>query len=244
MKKIFFLAVVAVVFMACGGSGNGALLPDKDKKVLDKVTSESVALLLQNPTKVDQYLTDAGFEKIDYDFSSYIARRRIANQRQSKATSEDRDALYLYGISAKEAHYDDDEFFNQQNKVLEKGNSVIIAYCHFEEGQLEGIEISYLVPEKKGINKIYTDISEALYDKSVYWDGSVGKDKFKDHSEFVAAIIAAESVSAIEEGASTSNPSSPYVYSAGWTNPAEYREEGSVKCAEGYLVLMAMNLEE
>ena len=239
MKKILFMAVIAVAFMACGEK-NGANLPSKDKKALEKATVQAIELIGQSAASVEKALLNAGFVKTDIDLMG--APKRMKHKFQAPAASSTTEVMYVYGADP-EKFSDEDEDANVAafNSALKKG-SIIVAYVVFAGDKLYGIECIAIAQCANGASRMYTDISDGLFaqipDNALMsqWEGAIAKKSYTKQNEFVAAIAAAENgITAEESGyAVTGAVGSAYegfLYAGQWADPdaatkAEMEKDG------------------
>lgn len=239
MKRYIWLVVVAVMLTACGGGNNhkkdDVRLPEKDQKALNHSTYEALEALGMRSESVARYLSVVGFERVgevpipEIDMPSMPRRIRQSNPFEG-STAE----LYVYGISPDDVQLEGDAFAAKQNAVLESGSSVMMVYALYNENRLYILETTLMVPLIKEVNKVYTDLSDQLYNTipedspQTYWYGALGAEGeqvYTTHSNYVAAVLGKEAVIANELGlALTSVSLSGYEgfgYLCGWTNPDE-----------------------
>lgn len=232
MKKILLMAMAAIAFMACENNGGGTNLPSKDKAAVDKVSAGAVALIGENPGKVQQALTSAGFVKAEE--SIFEAPRRIQGKLKAPADALPSD-YYVYGVDPKDIQKEVSETEAEAaiQKALEKG-AVIITSATFLSNELYIMESYVMLKWEKNCSRIYTDASDALYNKmpanavQKQWQGSIGKTIYEKHNEFVAAIAAAEDgIEANESGAALTSLTDieGFAYGASWAEPGEEDRE-------------------
>jgi len=244
MKKILWMAVAAVLFMACDGSKNGAEMPEKDKQVVDKVTSGMVAQIGKKQADVEAYLDQAGFIKVGEE--QEIAPKHLQRKHRAPAEVEASSVqvTYVYGITKEEyAMSDQAAIAARQNEILKKGNAIVIVYAMYQNDKLMMVESSVAVAANKKANTFYTGISDKYYDalpstaQSISWQGATGakRDKLYDkHDEYVAEIAAAESITATEMGVAVLDASTylGYGYLVNFQNPDE--DEKAEQAKSGY----------
>lgn len=245
MKKIFLMAMVAVFFMACDGSKNGAEMPAKDKKVVEQVTSGAVSLVGQSEANIDKTLLDAGFVKIGNAAASAPKHLQPKNRVPAAQEADAVQVVYAYGITAEEyAMEDEAAVAARQNEILKKGNAIVLVYAGFQNDQLLMLSSVIAVKKKDKINSFYTDISDKYYNaipsdaEAVQWAGTIGKKNEKTitkHDEFVAEIAAAEAVTATEVGIALrdSKTYEGFGYMTNWLNPDAEQEAAQVEA--GYV---------
>lgn len=243
MKKILFMAVIAVAFMACGEK-NGANLPSKDKKAMDKVTVQAIEMIGQSAASVEKALLNAGFVKTNIDpmGDPMGAPKRMKHKFQAPAASSTTEVMYVYGVDP-EKFSDEDEDANVAafNSALKKG-SIIVAYAVFAGDKLYGIECIAVAKCAKGASSMYTNISDGMFAEipsdalMSKWEGAIAKKSYTKQNEFVAAIAAAEDgITAQEQGyavtAAVGSAYEGFVYVGQWADPdaatkAEMEKDG------------------
>ena len=66
MKKIIFMAVLAVAFIACNkNKGSEVEMPAEEKKAVTAGTSEMVSQFGHSEAKVDKHMASAGYTKAE-----------------------------------------------------------------------------------------------------------------------------------------------------------------------------------
>jgi len=254
MKKILFMAVIAVAFMACGEK-NGANLPSKDKKALDKVTVQAIEMIGQSAASVEKALLNAGFVKSDIDLMG--APKRMERKFQAPAASTTTEVMYVYGVDPEKfADDDEDASVAAFNSALKKG-SIIVAYVVFTGDKLYGIECIAIAQCAKNASRMYTDISDGLYaeipDNALMsqWEGEIAKKTYTKQNEFVAAIAAAEDgITAAEQGyavtAAVGSAYEGFVYVGQWADPnaadkAQMEKKGYLPYVTAMLAVLDIN---
>lgn len=232
MKKMLLMAAVAVMLMAC--NGNGASLPSKDKKAVEKVALEALAQIGQPAATVDKALTDAGFVKAEAPAAA-PKKMKAAIQNKFKAPADESvEVYYVYNIDAADMELEGDAAAAKFNSILKKGKAIIVAYVVYYNDKVVMIGSETMVAAKSGQYKLYTDVSDAWYAKipadAMYkqWEGGTTKKDYTDHAEFVADIAAAtEGIEADEVGYAitkmdmTTGAMEGFVYDGMWVDPDE-----------------------
>lgn len=254
MKKILFMAVIAVAFMACGDK-NGANLPSKDKKALDKVTVQAIEMIGQSAASVEKALLNAGFVKSDIDLLG--APKRMERKFQAPAASTTTEVMYVYGIDPEKfADDDEDAGIAAFNSALKKG-SIIVAYAVFGSDKLLAIECIAVAKCAKGASSMYTNISDGMFAEipsdalMSKWEGAIAKKSYTKQNEFVAAIAAAEDgITAQEQGyavtAAVGSSYEGFLYQGIWTDPdaetkAKMEKDGYLPYVTAMLAVVDIN---
>ena len=254
MKKILFMAMIAVAFMACGGDQNGATLPSKDKAAINKVTVEGTALIGQNAAAVDKALTAAGYTKVD-DASLVSAPKRVQAKFNAPAATEEM-AYFVYGIDPKVA-MSENEDVAAFNKALAKGSIIMVAVAYVNDKMYQMASNTSIKCSKED-SRVYTDISDGLYKQipaealQSKWQGATTAKKYSKHDEFVADIAAAEDgITAQEIGYAVTNVTAAgaegLYYQGMWMDPtaetkAAMEKEGYTPYANATVYIVDVNV--
>ena len=250
MKKILFMAMIAIAFMACGEK-NGANLPSKDKAAISAITVDATALVGKDAAAVDKALLAAGFQKAD---ASASAPERLKGKFNAPAASGIE--YYVYGIDPKVA-MSETEDIPAFNKAIANG-SIIVAAVLFDNNKAYQIGSNISVKCAKGDSRAYTDISDGLYKQipaealQSKWAGSVDEKNFTKQDEFVAAIAAAENgVAAEEYGYAVTAASAAgyegFYYTGEWGDPdaetkAAMQKDGYTPYANALVFVVDINV--
>ena len=239
MKKFLFIAMAALTLMACGTPKDNPELPAKDKKAFDKATVEAVACIGQSSAKVAELLTSAGYVKLEG--IKLEAPKRIAAKTKAPAAGATYE-VFLYGLDAsaidKEAEFATAEF----NKVISKGNSIILVYVVYYNDQMVEVVSNLCTAKGSKVNQKYTKTSDEMYATlpasalMTSWEGKVAADseqKYTKHDDYVAFIAGAQELQAEEMAyAVTSTNYDGFAYICDWINPDEKTVAEQTK--EGY----------
>lgn len=254
MKKMLFMAMAAVVLMACNSSDTG--LPKGEEKALEKTTVGAIAQLGTSPSQVDAALTDAGYMKITGGYVPPISSpEKVTPKKIKKAVAASQKAVvYAYGIPENYNTMTQAQAMVWINNALANGKALMLVYANFIDDKLAVMMTTFVIAKDKNANKSFTAISEDMYGElpsgktNYYWVGEIYdrnvKDseaqEFSDHSAFVSKVAKAEGIEAEENGAAMFKG---WAYGNTWINPtaaeeAEMIEEGlSVAvCIGGYVV--------
>lgn len=250
MKKILWMAVAALMFVACNENGPSSA----DKKSANVVSSEAVELLGQDLAKVDKALTDAGYVKTDGGAAAKTAPARV-RALAAKAEAQ-MAALYVYGLPAEIGKMSEAEADACMTKAVQDGKTIAMAYVVSEDGKLAAIQTTMYLKLTSGVNKLYTDVSNKLYDEIPagaipetpqtempsnfpysIWAGYVSLDynsseeegevlETTDHAELVAKIAANKSLMAGEFSYTyTNQEGAGWMYRTMWVNPTEEEQQ-------------------
>ena len=237
MKKILLMAMVACAFMAC--NGNGADVPQQDKKAFDVATTGSIDLIGAEKAKVQKAYTDAGFILVSEANAKLPQRLALKAPKVLREVQGDVE-VYAYGMPENYEKMSDDQATAYMNKLFADGKSCITAELTFNDGVLAATMTMYMTGKRAKVNTIYTAKSDALYGKLPsdvkmrYWEGYIEGDstEYADHSAFVAKVAAANEIQAGEYGIgiSISGASmSGFAYECGWYNPNAEQEAEMAK---------------
>lgn len=204
MKKVFFTIMAAVVLMSCGGSANDPEISANDKKAMKKASCEAVAQLGENKTKVDTYLTSAGYVKVDVNVSDYMPAPARKKGIETAKASEADTINYVYGVNVNAIS----DYSSSQAAIesaLGDNGAVIALQAIFYEGKLVELESGVLMNVKSNVKSVFIEISDSLYNAipenavQNQWYGYVNYEtQCADHAEFDAAIAGSQATQAQE----------------------------------------------
>ena len=259
MKKILFMAMAAVVLMACG-DGNGASVPSKDKTAVIAASADAVELIGAEPAAVDKKLTAAGYTKMDMPASleaPKLNKKAIKQIPALKAEDDAEEVLYVYNLPEESKNWGEEEFLAYQNKLMKDGKVIAYAIVSFQEGKMTMMVTEMVVGYSAKANLLYTEISNKLYAQlpekekalQIRWQGAVStpdaeQQQFEVQADYVKAIEAANNgVQAQEMGYAILN--SDYdgtAYQGGWYAPGTedtqaMEKEGVTPYASGYMMV-------
>ena len=266
MKKLFFIAALAVAFMACENKNE---MPKQEQKAMKAATVEVVDMIgTAKPADVQKTLLDAGFTKIEAQLAMPAKCAANAKANMKKAIkAEGTEEIYVYGLPDNFFSMSEDEQAAYMKKQLESGDGFIQVTVTYQSDVLYASATLLMTGLREKINVTYANESDALYDalpkpmtEEMYvWEGSTFTDpeqeeatKYEDHAKYVAAVAAAKLIQAEEVGYSvTAASASGYAgkaYMAFWRNPGDneeaiagIEEEMGVACAYGYFVVADIN---
>ncbi len=258
MKKYFFLAMAAVLCVAC--NQNEASVPAKDKAAVKTTTAEAAKLLNQPSADVDKRLVAAGYVKIENSVADAVAERTAAPARKASNPFEEEftDAVietYLYNLPEQYTAFmdfkeeDTPKLDEDTKKYVEEtlgGNScIVLVVTFYVDDALVALSTNVVAPIANNINTLFTQCSDGLYSQlngtSKVWEATVGDEKFSDHAAFTAKVAAAQAVYAQENAYSYTVDlgqleANGFAYYNMWTNPtdeqiAQQQEESGLNVA-------------
>lgn len=234
MKKFLLMAMVAVAFMACNEK-NGASVPSSDKNAVKAVTTDAVSMVGQDPAKVEKILTSAGFTKVESTDATAKVIARYVRSPKAKA-AEEVSVQYVYNLPADYVSMGEEAVLQYVQNLLAKGECLVVVYTIYKDNKLVVISTSVFAPLKDDINLLYTQNSDGLFAQlpapngtTSFWQGNIqeGEKSYTDHAEYVAAIAAAQAISADEQGYALKNLDPVNMTADGfgfycyWENPDE-----------------------
>jgi len=235
MKKIFSVAIVAILCISCIGQNepNKGAISQNDKKALSTVASGAVSMLGMDAVNVDKVLQEAGFVTINLNGLdnpiSMPKRRHVTIAYNDSITT----VVYGYNIPTNEAEY------AQYMDRLNEGECYMLVQASYKENKLIGVISTFFSGHVKDINLLYTAESDKLYamipskalEKS--WMGMTSNDKgdtpYLSHSLFTAAVAATEYIVAEEYGGYVLNASKEgMMYICEWSHQDETQTNSGV----------------
>lgn len=258
MKKVLFIAALAVAFMACE---NKEEMPKGEQKALKTVTEDVVSMIgTADEATVDKKLVAAGFTKVDVDEAALMPRKAQPKMRKAIKAEEPVVVAYVYGLPADYEKMTEEELEKYMKDQMNKGDGYIAVSVTYQNDVLFGTTTSLVTALREKVNVSYTKESDALYaalpEKGIMkeWSGftAVGKEEkeYTEHADFSAAVAAAQAISAQEMGYCVTAMSeagySGMFYQTYWENPdeemkAEMIEEVGTAYAYGYFMVADIN---
>lgn len=182
MKKLLYVAMAALVLMAC--NSNEPKLVGKDKKMVDKASKEIVSLIGSPKADFVKKMEKAGFVQLEAPVVPVPARLQKSNLK--RAAAEDFEVLYFcynapeenwqgmeYSVSSEE------EAMAIYAKIAKSKKVYIECTAYFEEGELLGISGNTLSGRLEKINNFYLNASTNLYNslpEDLQWYGTTYAD--------------------------------------------------------------------
>lgn len=236
MKKYLFMAIAAIVCIACGDN-NGAT-PSSDKKALNAATVQAVDLVGADAATVDKSFTNAGFVKAEVQTQAN-APKQFAKKNLAKIVAEEEatEVAYVYNLPKNFETMSDEEAEKYMMDMFKNGKGIVIVYVSFVDGKAYTYSVSCLLAWNEKVNTVYCETSDNLYKKlpaadkalRIQWFGQVsGSNKqYTEHADFVADILASDGIEAKEGAlAITSQEGDGIYYGGSWKTPnAEDRAE-------------------
>lgn len=175
MKKYFYMAMAALVLMAC--NSNEPKLVNKDKKAIIELSKAAPALITQPSTDIKVKLDQLGFEDITEEVMATIPARIVP-----KAPQENTYTIYYYAYNrpADLSIIDNTtaetvRFFN--SIALDKQVFAIVMVLESEDGFLDGVVANYFAGQQvENIHQLYLKVSRNLYnglEKDVEWEAGL-----------------------------------------------------------------------
>ena len=236
MKKILFMAVAALMFVACNENGPSSA----DKKCAKVVSSEAVELIGKDMATVDKALTKAGYVQAKEDKAQGAPARVRALVRDTASGMER--VMYLYGLPANIDSMTEADAAACLQKALKEGKTVALAYVASVDGKMVGMQTILYMKLQENANKLIVDISNSLYgqipegtivdgqpEKLPYamWYGAVAVDNEEEpttmakHADYTAKIAAHTEVAAREAAQIVESEVKGWMYQVMWINPNE-----------------------
>ena len=235
MKKILFVALMALVFVGC--QNNGANLSKADQKALNAATVDAVALVRASQAKVESSLKAAGFIQVEDTDQAKILKKVKAPK--IKKDSEGDAFYFLYGI-ASYADMSESEWNDLFNETINAGKTVITVEVLIKNDQVQAIYTSAYAGWTETANYTYTRISDGLFgqlpknEEMRQWGGYIDTfeeeaDTYEDHAQFISKIAKAQEVEVQEDGYGFTSVSEKieegWRYMGVWLNPDENMRE-------------------
>ena len=235
MKKILFMAVAALMFVACNENGPSS----SDKKCAKVVSSEAVDLIGKDMATVDKALTNAGYVQVEKNVVHTAPARVRALLKDVAASIEQ--TPYVYGLPANIDKMTEDEYAACFLNALKDGKTVAINVVASLDGKMVGMQTVLYLKLQDNANKLFVDISNSLYDKIPAgtiveepekvpystWYGLVAVDSevepttMAKHSDYIAKVAAHTEVAAQEMAQIVESEVKGWVYQVMWINPNE-----------------------
>lgn len=226
MKKILYLAVVALLMIACTSEEPNV---NSDKKVINSLSSSILNLIGEDSAKVEKEFGKWGFKKIENPYSSECS------------------VVYVYDpINQSNPVFDLDELSMVYN-VITKDRVYIYAAPIYIDNKLGIVYIYAYVPLVENVGAIYMSASENLYKaiQKIYeqtsWYGAINfegsyyaqEGRSAEYETSQRAIFEATMAKYINTFSAfeSSWPENGNGYASQWINPSE--EERQEAFAEG-----------
>ncbi len=206
LKKILFLAMIAIAFMAC--EQNEATVVKKDQKMLTKASKELIGLMGADKAKAEKAILNAGFVKLeeDEDPDAMLAPAKYKKSPRKKPASKnyynvDEYAIYLYNFPDDMQIDDETELIN--GIVVGEKKMVVQMQVGYNEGKMVSAEAMYYMPDDRSETfKLYKNFSNNMYSKipskatELEWYGylysNVIDSAYEDRASFVAELSQTE----------------------------------------------------
>ncbi|GEM_PF-3252020 len=218
MKKVLFLSMIAVTFMACNLLKNEpSAVSDTDKKATAVATVNSASMLGNTPEAASKSLTDAGFKKVSSSrLPEFAPQRRDVRRAPQRVTDGATIDYYVYGLPSNIESMSEDEIKAAVFLALKQGKSMVQANVMYSDNKVSAVASAFIAPANKSNVTLYTNASNELYERiriissvEKSWEGEITNHNgnstdqsvsYTDHSSFVSSIAAFTSMDATEYG--------------------------------------------
>ena len=140
MKKVLFIAALAVAFMACE---NKEEMPKGEQKALKTVTEDVVSMIgTADEATVDKKLVAAGFTKVDVDEAALMPRKAQPKMRKAIKAEEPVVVAYVYGLPADYEKMTEEELEKYMKDQMNKGDGYIAVSVTYQNDVLFGTTTS------------------------------------------------------------------------------------------------------
>ena len=183
MKKIMYVAMVALAFMAC--NQNSPELP-KDEQKATVLVSDSVFNLINQPlATVHKAMLDAGYKYAEPNkmasLSKKIFKDLITNESRSYVMGMDPDSLSS-----------NTGMMYEMNKAMNAGKNIEMVTVRYMDGECVSVNAQVIVPASFNITEFYLNrtqamckILEAMPIKNFSWTGTVGSEDKEQRTEYL-----------------------------------------------------------
>lgn len=194
MKKILYVAMAALVLMAC--NSNEPKVVSKDKKALIEVTKSASSLIGQPIATADAKLLKLGY----VDMTDQIHMPARLAPRKLKAEEEGGSRVYYYNVSSIDDFETEEKSIACMNSVIEAKKLLIMAQVGFDEKEnVTFIMMQYIGGQEiDNIHNLYLNAEKHLYGAlvdNVVWGAVVAEaddmenfKEFTDHAKFETAF--------------------------------------------------------
>lgn len=249
MKKFLFMAMAALVLMACEKNGSSEVsLPDQDKKALAHLCS-AANFLNQTEAQLDKAFKEAGFKV-------YPSPVYYAPGQATQASGEAHYVHYCYNapdIEGWTGSAENEQQYKAYNDVLKAGKIYINVDVEYMDGKFYKITGTFHVNSAiEGVNQVYLAASNAAYDVLPVSDGgykawtgtlaSLGKEENttqydQDHRAAFAADLSSKSYDSVTElGHAIKGGSNIFQYNLTWSNELSASGEAEYMELSGYVI--------
>lgn len=174
MKKLLYLAMAAIVLMACN-QGEKPDLVKKDNKMLDKAAKGAIGLLGQSQETVDAKILKLGFTKVDSEKSLPMRRALMNKMPRAKAEVERDTLVYVYNAPEgvqRVSELDSAEAVDFRNKIVESKKIYVELSTIFEDDEcIAAIGNLTAGLDAERIEYLPVNFNQTLYNQVMNVDG-------------------------------------------------------------------------
>lgn len=172
MKKLFFLAMSALVLLACS-ERNAPDIPKKDQSVLSKASKNVIKHFGESKAEAEAAFIKAGFRKSEIDMY-YVPERRVVKAPQRRSDDDDI-SCFVYNITEEMENDTEGEMIN---KIIESKKTALIFFATYINGIFANVQGKLIVgAEVDNVNMVYLDCSDNLHDNisglTGTWQGQI-----------------------------------------------------------------------
>jgi len=222
MKKVLFLAMMALALVACeeksnggggGGSSDGGSSSGGNSATsaaLAAATADIVTQIGSDEATVEKNLLAAGYTKMKGQFS---APARMMPKKALKAQAESDEVMieFAYNVPENYNEMTEEEGMAWLNKTLKSNTQIIFLELTFVDDMLRASSSNFITGIHSGISKLYTSTSDELYkelssEAKQNWHGiivdaeAMNNESFEEEGSMKQFTDHAEFVAAINAG--------------------------------------------
>lgn len=225
MKKFLYLALTAVLFMACESNGGGA--SGGDKKMVDEVSNKVISALgSSNAQTVHADLISMGFKKVEESAESPV--RKLAPGKVIKDAQQY--VEYSYNLPANYQSDDSPEFYQE---LARSKKLVVVLALVFENDKLIAAEGGCFISQAvSNYNSVYTNFSNNVYasipsQANIAWQAiaytMTNELQYTSHADFIKDF-SSKQLMAVMEGCAFENGSQAVQYELSWQRSMDSNE--------------------
>lgn len=235
MKKFFYLALVAIITLACDNSSNNmgdVDIPQADQSVLARSSKNVISLMGSDKAKAQKAFTDAGYKKVTAASDWYAPLLKVIKSHDAASDDWGDLELYVYNIDNK----DDIANADTIDYLMKTKETCVIFTATYYEGKLINIAGDmYVGLNIENANDLFIYCSKNFHkDLGTYgvWAGEVRDAEaseesalsfptVNDYSNYCATVLANEYLTVEETGVAILNIMSGAAtgYHLHWSHP-------------------------
>lgn len=164
MKKLMYLAMAAVLLMACDPNGR-VDVPGNDKKALNQSAAKALTMIGGSATQVDKDLLNLGFTKTILMEGAPVRFNQPAMAQTTPEPPLEGRVYYLLNVPSRWlVMSSDDEMHALINELVESKRVGIIIQVEYYDGKLNSASCQVMVnADVKGVNNLFAGASRSLY---------------------------------------------------------------------------------